>query len=235
MNLAIIPARSGSRRIPRKNFRDFHGRPILAYSVDAALASGLFDGGVWVSAEEQDWGHVGMAAPQAGWIRRYPEFARDEVGTQEVIRHALEVMEADQQRELAALGKRSRERPEYVCCIYPCAPMLTGVDLLEAWHMLNVEKVPFVYQPGQFYWGTAKAFETSLPLESGLELPPQERFVDVNTEEDWKRAEEMYAALKTPKSKEHSRNDRSEERGEQTVGKAARWLEARPHPESQRI
>ena len=203
MKVAIIPARGGSRRIPRKNFREFHGRPILAYSVDAARASGLFDGGVWVSAEEQDWGEIGIAAPQAGWIRRYPEYARDEVGTQEVVRHALEVMQGERDRESAALGT-TKPMPDYVCCIYATAPLMLPEDLISGFQKIGIRGncyaksvAPDGTDAGQWYWGTARAFIDGVPLVGNTTAYtlPWTRVCDINTEEDWRRAEALYAAL----------------------------------------
>lgn len=192
MNIAIIPCRSGSRRIQRKNFREFHGRPILSYSVDAALQSGLFDGGVWVSAEEKDWGEIGIAAPRAGWIRRYPDYALDEVGTQEVVRHALEVVDGNRQRAFSAQCRHD-PAPEYVCCIYATAPMLVAADLIAGYDaMRKLNEYAFV--PGWFYWGRSEWFGVR-PLPGNGMLGAPERAIDINIESDWQRAEEMYAAL----------------------------------------
>lgn len=190
MNLAIIPARGGSRRIPRKNFRAFHGKPILAYSVDAAIASKLFDGGVWVSAEEKDWGEIGVAAPRAGWVRRYPEFALDQIGTQEVMRHALEVMANEREIEFSALGKERRPMPKFACCIYATAPTMTSEDLRAGFaEMIRRDDYAFIH--GWFYWGRTEWFLSERPL--GAEMsPPASRWIDINTEEDWARAERMY-------------------------------------------
>lgn len=191
MNIAIIPARGGSRRIPRKNFREFHGRPILDYSVDTAIRSGLFDAGVWVSAEEAD---AGIAGSPAGWIRRYPEYASDGVGTQEVVRHALVVMEDQRQIKLAALGQRE-PAPEIVCCIYATAPTMTADDLRRGYDAMLVSD-DYAYIHGWFYWGRAAWFLDRRPLPENELTRPQERWIDINTEEDWRRAELMYEAMR---------------------------------------
>ena len=197
--VAIIPARGGSRRIPRKNYREFLGKPILAYSVDVALESMLFEDGVWVSAEEADWGEIGIAAPRAGWIRRYPAFARDEVGTQEVMRHALQTMEGERVRELAALGRYS-PMPAFVCCVYATAPTMMAVDLRRGYSEMR-KREDYAYIHGWFYWGRTQWFLEGRPL--GEEMPrPPDRWIDINTEDDWQRAETMYQAWQESITKE---------------------------------
>lgn len=193
MRVAIIPARGGSRRIPRKNFRSFCGKPILAYSVDTAWASGLFDAGVYVSAEEADWGEIGMAAPRAGWLRRHPEYARDDVGTQQVTKHALEVMLKDRELERKALGG-SRPMPEEVCCIYATAPTMDADDLLSGYRAM-LARDDYAYIHGWFYWGRTEWFLRGRPLPDAELTRPVGRWIDINDEGDWAKAEQMYAEL----------------------------------------
>lgn len=191
--IAIIPARGGSRRIPRKNFRPFMGKPILTYSVDAAFASGLFDMGISVSAEEADWGEIWVAAPRVGMVRRYPEYAKDEVGTQDVIRHALQVMQRERELERKAFGG-CRPMPEIACCIYATAPTMTEADLRSGYREM-IKRDDYGYIHGWFYWGFAEWFLKGRPL--GEEMPrPIDRWIDINTEEDWTRAERMYQEWK---------------------------------------
>ncbi len=194
--IAIIPAKGYSRRIQNKNFRDFHGKQIISYSIETALTSGLFDGGVWVSSEnESDLGRACML--RAGWIRRAPEYAEvgvPDCGTQEVVRQALLTMARTDELERAALGKCSRSAPEFVCCIYATAPMMTAGDLRNGYNVMRVTD-DYAFVPGWFYWGRAEWFGVK-PLQ---ETPPlvveEERYIDIDTIADWKRAEEMYAAL----------------------------------------
>ena len=111
MNLCVIPARGGSKRIPNKNLRDFSGRPILWHSVHAALESSVFDR-VVVSTDN---GAIAAAAEEFGAtvpFRRPAELADDHVGTTPVVRHALSAL-----RELG-------ERFDFVACIYATAPFL---------------------------------------------------------------------------------------------------------------
>lgn len=179
--VAIIPARGGSRRIPRKNIRMFHGKPIIAYSIEAAKKSGLFDI-VYVSTDDHDIAEVAIDCG-AMHIGRSEEMARDEVGTQEVMRDALLTLNS---------------RIDYACCIYPCAPMLKTVDLWYGHQALvsSEGEYPFVYVDGWFYWGTFHTFTDQFNLDWGLYFQgPPHRWIDINTEEDWQRAERMYEEL----------------------------------------
>lgn len=183
--VCIIPARGGSRRIPRKNIKLFHGKPIIAYSIEAAKESGLF-GSVWVSTEDTEIGEISISSG-AKWYPRPTELAVDEVGTQEIMRDALAVCRDSYDAPI----------PDYACCIYPCAPMMTADDLFVAAGMLTLDPdpAPFVYVPGWFYWGTTKEFLAGTSLDHAAKLTIVEpRWIDIDTPEDWVRAELMYAA-----------------------------------------
>jgi pseudaminic acid cytidylyltransferase len=180
MRVAIIPARGGSRRIPRKNIRHFFGRPIISYSINAARASGLFDY-VYVSTEDREIAEVARLFGSIP-ILRDGALAVDDVGTQAVMADAL----------------RDISNEDFVideaCCIYATAPMITEAELHYGW--VRLKGNPYTYVPGIYYWGAAQAFLTNVPLERGLEVAfARERYIDINTEEDWLRAEQMYAAL----------------------------------------
>lgn len=177
MNLAIIPARGGSLRIPRKNIRLFHGKPIIAYSIEAAKESGLFDL-IVVSTEDEEIARIAHEFG-AATIVRPPELAVDEVGTQEVARHACDLL---------------RNEFEFACCIYATAPMMTAQDLRICFQQLKESFEDYVYIPGWLYWGKASTFIANVPLEQRQELHPA-GWIDINTELDWTIAEQMYAAL----------------------------------------
>ena len=186
--IAVIPARGGSRRIPRKNIRMFYGKPIIAYSIETALGSGLFEK-VVVSTDDKEIAEV--ARKYGAEVLDRPEaLARDEVGTQEVMAHALSMF----------LGY------DIACCIYPTAPMLSGDDLLSGMHVLlhpwatytmSVNTEP-LYDAGQFYWGYTGAFIRRVPLIglSTAMIPiDKDRVCDINTEEDWVLAQLKYRCL----------------------------------------
>ena len=123
-SIAIIPARIGSKRIPRKNIRDFHGKPILTYSIRAALDSGLFDH-VVVSTDSDA---VGMVAVKEGakYFKRDPGLAADSVAMYSVV------------NEVLTHNAASAELYDYVCMIYACAPFLTAQRLQQGYvHMVD--------------------------------------------------------------------------------------------------
>lgn len=182
-NIAIIPARGQSRRIPNKNRRDFHGKPILAYSIGAARSSHLFSR-IVVSTEDAEIAEVARRY-DAEVLDRPPELAEInalDCGTQEVTRHALE-----------ALGVEDG----YACCLYPCSPMLTATDLRWAFQCVqDTGRQSFVYIPGWYYFGRVEWFleRRSFDLALSVWVHPI-RYVDIDTPEDFTRAEAMYAAL----------------------------------------
>ena len=191
--VALIPARGGSRRIPGKNIREFHGRPILAYSIETALQSGLFPHGVWVSTEDPA---IARVAWQFG-AKLHPRakaLAENDVGTQQVAAAAL-----------AELYPGEATRPAVACVIYATSPLMCVEDLKRGLEALAEGPTPYAYSvgpdgkdAGQFYWGLTSAFLAGVPLDhpraKHVRLAP-ERTCDINTLDDWIRAERMYAAL----------------------------------------
>ncbi len=124
MNLAIIPARGGSKRIPRKNIRSFHGRPIIAYPIAAACSSGCFDE-VMVSTDDAEIADVARGLGAAVPFLRSTDTAGDFAGTEEVI---LEVVNC-----YAQLGRTF----DAVCCIYATAVLVTAEHLRQGWQRLR--------------------------------------------------------------------------------------------------
>lgn len=199
MNVAIIPARGGSRRIPRKNIRLFHGQPIIWYSIKTAIDSGLFDS-VFVSTEDGEIEAISFGAG-AKVIHRPQRLAEDAVGTQEV---AVQVL-----LQLEEIGLR----PEFACVIYATAPLMQVADLKRGLAALIEHPIaPYAYSAslsplrasgllhdaGQFYWGRVPAFlkRVALDAEDVIKVIIAEaRVCDINVESDWARAERMYAAL----------------------------------------
>ncbi|MGY4490013.1 pseudaminic acid cytidylyltransferase [Pseudomonas sp. TE3610] len=223
--VAIIPARGGSQRIPRKNLKLFDGVPIIAWSIRAALGSGLFDE-VVVSTDDDEIAEVARAHGAQVPFRRPASLADHHTGTTAVVQHALQ-----------ALGTAH----DLACCIYATAPMLTAADLQQGLAALqgNDDKcfafsvcsyafavqralqldgqggvaalypefsqvrsqdlTPAWHDAGQFYWGRRQAWLQGLPMFAGHSLPimlPRHRVQDIDTPEDWRRAEYMFAALK---------------------------------------
>lgn len=187
MSAAIIPARGGSQRIPRKNVREFMGRPMLAWAIGAAQESGVFSR-VYVSTEDAEIAEVAQRYG-ARVIARPKELAQAEVGTQEVMAHAV-----------MAAGLNPLET---VCCLYPCAPLLSSRDLIAAFNVFNDGEFNYTIavngahggDTGWFYIGRARWFAIDAPLwtERTRVFPIEaDRAIDINTPEDWARAESVF-------------------------------------------
>ena len=194
--VCIIPARAGSIRIPGKNCKEFHGSPIICYSINTAFLSGLFDMGVYVSTEDSVTANVAWSLGASVHVRR-PALAENAVGTQAVMAAALKELFPDE-----------RNRPEAACCLYATSPLLTVGDLRRGWasYLSGIAAYAHSVGPdgqdaGNFYFGHTENFIAGLPLE-GNSLPvslPAERVQDINSLDDWIKAEHMYAALHKPK------------------------------------
>ena len=223
-NLAIITARGGSKRIPHKNIKSFVGKPIIAYSIEAALKSGVFDE-VMVSTDDEEIARIALEYGAKVPFMRSDANAGDYASTDDVI---MEVLKAYEERG---------ERFERFCCIYPTAPFVTAERLKEAIEMLDDTDsvnpvVEFSYPPqrgmiinnnnclerrypeyatvrsqdlkkiyhdaGQFYACRTEAFlkagTTDVEKLSPLILSPLE-VQDIDTIEDWEIAEIKYRRL----------------------------------------
>ena len=123
-SVAIITARGGSKRIPRKNVKEFCGKPIIVYSIEAALESGLFDE-VMVSTEDEEIAGIAKAAGARVPFMRSGENAGDYASTDDVL---LEVLEA--------YREQGREFDSF-CCLYPTAPFVTAEKLRRAMQLLD--------------------------------------------------------------------------------------------------
>lgn len=186
--VCIIPAKGHSRRCPRKNARLFHGKPMLVWSIETAKASGLFEH-IVVSTDDREI--MEIAESEGVKVMRRLPFWND-LGTQELAAEILTHLSVP----LTTMG----------CVVYATAPMLLTTDLEAAWEKLTPE-TSFVYacaenperDPGQFYMGWSWAFRSLQPLlsmASDRVMIPEDRVCDINTEDDWVRAEEMFAAMR---------------------------------------
>ena len=182
MRTAVIPARGGSVRIPRRNIATFAGKSMMQWPVEAAQASGLFDQ-IIVSTDDAE------IASLARWLdcEVHMRPADDgDVGTQVLAGRVLDWAQAQVE----------------ACVIYPCSPMLTASDLRDSCAALTRPRSYVVSYLGEqdagcFYWGSAGAFRDGLPLEGNtlrFQVDPA-RFIDINTPSDWARAESMFNAL----------------------------------------
>lgn len=226
MKIAIIPARGGSKRIPRKNIKLFCGKPMIAWSIEAALASGCFDQ-VIVSTDDAEIAAVAHQHGATVPFMRPAELSDDYIGTIPVIRHAIEWFNAQGQVV------------EQVCCLYATAPFVRVEDIQRGLKTLSetgcdyafsVTSYPFPIQraihiteqgrvemfnpehfntrsqdleeayhdAGQFYWGRSSAWLQGKMIfspDSAPVLLPRHRVQDIDTAEDWERAEWMFKAM----------------------------------------
>lgn len=225
MNIAIIPARGGSKRIPRKNIRLFCGKPMIAYAITAAKESGLFEH-VVVSTDDEEIAQIAREWGAETPFVRPAELANDYTGTVPVIAHGIQAC-----RTLGWVF-------EYVCCIYPAVPFIKVDDMKEALALLmkrgadycfpvtefpsaiqralrrlsdgglqpfypQFETVktqalePSFHDAGQFYWGKANTWLKNPKIHSsGVgHVIPHWRVVDIDTPDDWQRAELIAHAL----------------------------------------
>lgn len=226
MNIAVIPARGGSKRIPRKNIRAFCGKPMIAYAIEAARACSAIER-VVVSTDDDEIKAIAQDLGAEVPFRRPAELSDDIAPTVPVIAHAI------------AACQHLGWSVENVACIYPGVPFIRTEDLLEALALLEAhdgqgftfpvaefpspiqralrrdadgalapfqsehvgtrtqDLEPAYFDAGQFYWGSAQSWLSGLNLHANGRaiVLPQARVVDIDTPEDWGRAELLYRAL----------------------------------------
>jgi N-acylneuraminate cytidylyltransferase len=161
VRLAVIPARGGSKRIPRKNIREFAGKPMIAHSIERARQSGLFDR-VVVSTDDEEIAQVAASFGADVPFRRPAELADDFAGTIPVIAHAITAL-----RELGS-------EFHAVCCIYPTAPLLRLDDLRQGLALLEAGDWRYVFSATTFPAPIFRSFRV-LP-DRGLEMFFPEQF-----------------------------------------------------------
>ena len=232
MKLAVIPARGGSKRIPKKNIRDFLGKPIIAYSIEVAINSGLFDE-VIVSTDDEEIAAVANKYGANTPFVRPSELADDFTGTNDVVKHSIQWF------------KEHNYSIDYACCIYATAPFLKYEYLMEGFESLVHSKRSFAFSvtsyefpiqraikitedesveaifpeniyrrsqdlteayhdAAQFYWGKSDAFLNEEKLFSSASVAvriPRYLVQDIDTLDDWRRAELMYKGLLASMSK----------------------------------
>jgi N-acylneuraminate cytidylyltransferase len=223
--LAIIPARGGSKRIPRKNIKNFLGKPIIAYSIEAALAAGCFEE-VMVSTDDEEIAVIARKLGASVPFLRSGETSNDYALTADVILEVLTQYEAKGQSF------------EYCCCLYPTAPFVTAAKLAVAFELLHSSGAksvvpvvrfgfpilrsfkidnglvrmnwpefmnkrsqdlePAFHDCGQFYFLNTASFRSEKKLFTDFTIPlevPESEVQDIDNEEDWKVAEIKYTFL----------------------------------------
>lgn len=226
MKLAVIPARGGSKRIPRKNIKEFCGKPMIVWSIEAAIESDCFDQ-IIVSTDDAEIADVARQYGATVPFIRPVELSDDHTGTIPVIRHAIEWL------------KDRAQIAEQVCCLYATAPFVTAEGIRRGMSTLadtdcdyafSVTSYAFPIQrairlteqgrvemfspehfntrsqdleeayhdAGQFYWGRAEAWLNNRmifsPASASVVLP-RHCVQDIDTPEDWARAEWLFKAM----------------------------------------
>ncbi len=138
--IAIIPARGGSKRIPRKNIRNFHGKPIIEHTILRTIETGIFQS-VFVSTDDLEIAKI-ASRTGAEILHRNADLANDFATTVEVMANAV-----------AELESVNTDKIESVCCIYPVNPNLNGERILQAQNLLAENELDYVF--------TAKRYESS--------------------------------------------------------------------------
>lgn len=155
MRIAVIPARGGSKRIPRKNIKDFCGKPMIAWSIEAAKASRLFDH-IIISTDDAEIAEIARKwGAEIPFIRPL-ELSNDYIGTTDVVAHATR-WAIDQGWPVSA-----------VCCIYATAPLVQVDDLVRGLHLLESGNWSFAFTATDFATPIFRAFK-QMP-EGGVEM-----------------------------------------------------------------
>lgn len=231
MNIAIIPARSGSKRIPKKNIKDFFGKPMLAYAIEAAKNSGIFDT-VMISTDSEEIAEIAQKYGAEVPFLRSKKNASDTATTYDVLE---EVLSTYQEQNIIYNN---------LCCIYPCVPFLTGNILKDAcsflgkydavipvcqysvpieWALkiennillpfdkeaLNIRSqdlTPKYYDAGMFYFCRQEALlkeKTLITSNTYAYILPENIVQDIDTIDDWKMAELKYKIYKEKSTETH--------------------------------
>lgn len=224
-NLAIIPARGGSKRIPRKNIKVFLGKPIMAYSIEAAIQSNLFDE-VMVSTDDEEIAQIAKEYGATVPFLRSKNNANDFAVLADVV------------QEVVSKYKEKNKKFDNICCVLPTAPFVTSKKINEAYTTfidnnfdsvfpvlefsfpiqrslkIEADKVAMVWSEhlntrsqdlesryhdsGQFYWLKSTSFNNNKKLftdNSGAIIISELEAQDIDTETDWKLAEIKYKLL----------------------------------------
>ncbi len=227
MKIAVIPARGGSKRIIKKNIRPFYGKPIIAWTIEAAQSSGCFEK-IVVSTDDDEIAQVARSFGADIPFLRPADISNDHAGTMPVIAHATQWF------------IDTGIRPSLVCCLYATAPFIQASDIQRGLAMMQSADIDFAFavtrysspiqralrirtdghvemfdptkfnvrsqdleaawhDAGQFYWGRAEAWLKEIPVFTANSMPidlPGHRVQDIDSLEDWKRAELLFRLLR---------------------------------------
>lgn len=230
--LCVIPARGGSKRIPRKNIKIFNGKPMIAWSIECAIKSGMFND-VIVSTDDDEIMKIAKQYGATTPFKRPKALSDDFATTQDVIKHSINEY------------SRNDAGVEYVCCLYATSPLTFPQDILKAVEIMSKNPTAMVFpattfdypiqrallinqdgwstmidkkqslvrsqdlpetfhDAGQFYCAKIDRWKSDIPIleESKPLIIPRWRAQDIDTEEDWKRAEIIARAIGNDTSKD---------------------------------
>jgi pseudaminic acid cytidylyltransferase len=225
MKLCIIPARGGSKRINKKNIKNFCGKPIIAWSIETVKRHKLFDK-VIVSTDNKEIASLAKSFGAETPFARPKKISCDFTQTIDVILHAIKWQ------------IKNEKKPDYVCCIYPTAPFITISDLSYGLKILKKNNYDYVFSAtnyaypiqrsfklkkkklvmnypefkdsrsqdleetyhdaGQFYWAATETWLKRRPILGNNSSPiiiPRNRALDIDNIEDWKIAETMFTVI----------------------------------------
>ena len=224
-SICIITARGGSKRIPRKNIKEFCGKPIIAYSIEAAIKSGCFDE-VMCSTDDEEIAEVARRYGASVPFMRSVATANDFATTADVL------------NEVVAEYRKRGKCFEYFCCLYPTAPFVNAERIRQGLEMMIAAKAngampvvqysypiqralkisdgavsmrepehlrsrsqdlePMYHDAGQYYWYRTEAFKSNpniMAISPLAIITPEEEVQDIDTHDDWKMAEMKYRLL----------------------------------------
>ena len=148
MNICVIPARGGSKRIPRKNIKEFNGKPIIAYSIEAALKSNCFDQ-VIVSTDDAEIAEVAKSFGASVPFMRPDELANDYANTIPVVKHAIEWFDDQVQA------------PSEVCCLYATAPFVRASTIRKAYEQMQSTQADYCFTATSFAFPIQRAIKVT--------------------------------------------------------------------------
>ena len=227
MRIAVIPARGGSKRIPGKNIKPFCGKPMIAWSIEAALKSKCFEQ-VIVSTDDEEIASISRNYGADIPFVRPISIADNHTGIHQVIAHTVDWFQ------------NQGITPDYFCCIYATAPFIQTTDIQSGLKLISEKHCDYVisvtsfafpiqraskieadgkvgmfysknynnrsqdleeayHDAGQFIWASPKVWKQCRPVFTSNSYPvilPRFRVQDIDTQEDWERAELMFKALK---------------------------------------
>ncbi len=179
MKIAIIPARGGSKRIPRKNIKAFHGKPMIAYSIEAAIASGCFDK-VLVSTDDVEIVNVAKEYGAQVPFLRPADISDDHATTMDVMAHAIRWCEDE------------GWNVEAVCCLYATAPFVLPKDLQEGYRLLQDSGVQFAFSATSFPFPIQRAIKLDEQGAVSMFSPENEQVRSQDLEEAYHDAGQFY-------------------------------------------